>query len=244
MTSGGGRRTRGTGQADRGEADTEPFHPPVSRSGHVGSRGRVKSSLGRDWVHALSGRPHRAEDFQDRPGYLAVRVPGVGVRRAVRQSGGGRHRPPRARTGRHPVRHRRDLRVRAQRADPGPGSRREPGVGVPGDEDPAGRAGRPGGRAARRGQREPARGQPARPLPGAPAESRDPRRHDHARHARAAARRAGRRGRRQQLLPGAVARRRGGAGRPGAEQPGPLQPGRPLARARPDPVRGIATIAS
>ena len=83
-----------------------------------------------------------------------------------------------------------------------------------------------------------------RPVPGAPAQSGGPGRHDHARHARAAARRAGRRGRRQQLLPGALAGRRGGAGQPGAEQPGPLQPGRPLARARPAAVRRVSTAAS
>ena len=110
---------------------------------------------------------------------------------------------------------------------------------LPGDEALPADAGRPGRRAARCGQREPARRPPARPVPGAPAQSGGPGRDDHARHARVAAGRVGARGRRQQLLAGPLARRRAGAGQPGAEQPGPLQPGRPVAGARPAAVRGI-----
>ena len=150
-----------------------------------------------------------------------------------------RHRAPGGGTRRHLVRHRRDLRFRPQRADPRRGGRRGPGVGLPGDEDLPAAAGRPGRRAARGGQREPARRPPARPVSGAPAQSGSPGRDDHARHARAAAGRVGERGRREQLLAGPLARRRAGAGQPGAEQPGPLQPGRPVAGARPAPVRRI-----
>ncbi len=190
-------------------------------------------------MHALSESRDQHQDFPDRAGHLAVRLPGVGLRPGLRRAGGARHRAPGSGARRHRVRHRRDLRVGAQRADPRRGARRRQGLGLPGHEDLPAAAGRPGRRAARGGQREPARHPSARPVPGAPAQPGGQGRHDHARHARAAAGRAGGRGRRQQLLAGPLARRRAGPGRPGAEQPGPVQPRRPLARAGPAPVRRI-----
>ena len=62
--------------------------------------------------------PYYHQDLPDRVGHLAVRLPGVGVRPVVCRAGGARHRPPGGRAGSHLVRHRRDLRFRAQRADP------------------------------------------------------------------------------------------------------------------------------
>ena len=191
-------------------------------------------------MHALSGHRHREEDLQDRARHLAVRLPGMGLRRRVRGLGGQGHRPPRPRARGDALRHRGDLRLRPQRADPRRGPRRRPALDLPGHEDPAGDAGRAGGRAARRRQRRPAWRPPAGPVPGPPAEPGGARRHDHARHAGAAADRPGRRGRRQQLLAQALDRRGERARQPGADQPGPLQPGRPAARARPGAVRAGA----
>jgi hypothetical protein len=174
---------------------------------------------------------------------MAVRFPGVGIRPGLCRAGGTRHRAPRCGTGRDLVRHRGDLRLRPQRADPRRGAGRDtgrgPGVGLPGHEDPPAAPSRPRRRAARGGQREPARRPPSRPVPGAPAQPAGPGRDDHARHARAAAGRAGQRGRRQQLLAGPLARRRAGAGQPRAEQPGPLQPRRPVRGAGPAAVRRL-----
>ena len=195
----------------------------------------------RRWVdtgdHALSGYRHHQADLQDRAGHLAVRVPGMGIRKPVRRPGRAGHRAAGPGTGYHLVRHGRDLRFRAQRADLGPGTGSGPRAHLPRHEDLARVAGRAGGGAARRGQREPAGRPRPRSVPGAPAQPGDPGWHDHAWHARPAARRAGRRGRRQQLLAAALADRRGRTGQPGAEQPGPLQPGGPLPRARPAALR-------
>jgi amino acid efflux transporter len=132
-----------------------PMAPPAATGGH--------------WVHALSEQRHRQADLQDRARHLAVRIPRMGIRRPLRGRRGAGHRGAGGGTGRHPVRHRGDLRFRAERADPGAGPGREPGVGVPGHEDPPGVPGRPGRGAARGGQREPAGCAQARPVPGAPA---------------------------------------------------------------------------
>ncbi len=181
---------------------------------------------GGHWNHALSHHRHREADFQDRPGHLAVRLEGVGLRRAVRRAGGARDRAPGHRAGREPLRHGRDLRVRAQRADPGPGPGRRPELGVPGHEGLPGAPAVPGRGAARRGQREPARRPAPGPVPDAPAEPGGPGRPGHARDAGPAAGRARRRGGSQQLFAGPLAGRRGRAGWPGPEQPGPVQPRR------------------
>src|SRR5258707_134717 len=64
----------------------------------------------------------------------------MGIRRGVCRAGGTRHRQPRDRAGSHPVRHGRVLRLWPQRADPGPGPRRQAGIGLPRHEDPSGPA--------------------------------------------------------------------------------------------------------
>ena len=161
----------------------------------------------------------------------------MGIRRAICQAGGGRHRSLRAQARSNPLRYCGDIRLGPQRANPWPCPRGEPGIGLPRDEAGPGRAQRPGGKAARCSQRETARSPPPRPLPGALAESAGARQHDHARHALPAEIRTGRRSGRQQLLPGALARRRGKAAEPGPVQPGPVQPRGPLARARLAAVR-------
>ena len=186
---------------------------------------------GGDWDHALSGHRHSQADFQDRPGHLAVRLPGMGIRGFVRRPGGARRGTARPRPGRVPLRHRRDLRVRPQRADPGPGPGRGPELGLPGHQALPAAAARPGGGAARGGQREPARRPPPGPVPGPPAEPGGPGRPGHARDAGPAAGRAGRRGGGQQLLAGPLAGRGGRARRPGPVQPGRVQPRRAGPRA-------------
>ena len=58
-----------------------------------------------------------------RPGRLAVRVEGMGLRLPLRRARRGRHRPSRPRSGHEPHRHRRDLRLRPLGADRRPGNR-------------------------------------------------------------------------------------------------------------------------
>ena len=117
-------------------------------------------------------RSRRGQGVGRRPGDVAVRVGGVGLRRRLRRGRGDGHRRPGPRPGRQPDRHRRGLRSAGGRSASsagrifraaGRGVRRHQGVAG----GPAGGVGRG---AQGQGQRRTAGHRDPRPLPGALAE--------------------------------------------------------------------------
>ena len=98
---------------------------------------------------------------------------------------GPRHRAARARAGGDAVRHRRDLRLRQERAHPRRGARRRAHRGGGGQQDLPGRAVSRGGQAARARQRPTAAAGPHPALPDPPVQPGGARFGDHAGHARA-----------------------------------------------------------
>src|SRR6516165_4161778 len=108
------------------------------------TRSRASASVG--WGHEIYRRRGSRTRQPNRLGHLAIRVTRVGLRRQLCRRRRARHRAARPGLGGDAFRHRRDLRVRQERADPRRGTRRRARRGRGGQQ------GLPGGSLPRRDQ--------------------------------------------------------------------------------------------